>query len=72
MHLTILILKKITKIEELTLLFYTVKERMQKDFSNFLESFFYFFYSVFLIYLKYKEIEYSRISSKRIISKIWH
>ena len=70
MHPTILILKKITKIEELILLFYMVKEKMQKDFSNFLESFFYFFYSVFLIYLKLVKSEYSRISSKRIISKI--
>ena len=51
MHLTILILKKITKIEELILLFYMVKERMQKYFSNFLESFFYFFYSVFFFNL---------------------
>jgi len=51
MHLTILILKKITKIEELILLFYTVKERIQKYFSNFLEFFFYFFYSVFFFNL---------------------
>ena len=73
MHPISVILKIIIKVKELMLLFCMEGEKTQKDFSNLLE--FYFIFSIvifFLIYLKYKEIEYSRISSKRIIKKIWY